>query len=136
MTTAICDISGMLDQTCIAPNEARLLSRLGRSASGFWRGRSAWRAWLLVVLMIATMLLQLWTQHGLNFRNHDFFNAIGRNDAADPWTQALRFIPLAAASICLAILSVWSRMTMQRTWREWLSHRLYGYWLENDNIPG
>jgi vitamin B12/bleomycin/antimicrobial peptide transport system ATP-binding/permease protein len=132
MTTAIRDISGMLDQTYIAPNEARLLFRLGRSASGFWRGRSAWRAWLLVVLMIATMLLQLWTRYGLNFWNRDFFNAIGRNDAADLWTQAQRFVPLAAASIFLAILSVWSRMTMQRTWREWLSHHLYGYWLEND----
>jgi vitamin B12/bleomycin/antimicrobial peptide transport system ATP-binding/permease protein len=132
MTTTIRDISGMLDQTYIAPNEARLLSRFWRSASGFWRGRSAWRGWLLVVLLIATVLLQLWTQYGLNFWNRDFFNAIGRKDAADLWTQALRFVPLAAASIFLTILSVWGRMTMQRIWREWLSNHLYDYWLEND----
>jgi vitamin B12/bleomycin/antimicrobial peptide transport system ATP-binding/permease protein len=132
MTTAIRDILGMLDQTYIAPNEARLLSRFWQSASGFWRGRSAWRGWLLVVLLIATVLLQLWTQYGLNFWNRDFFNAIGRKDAADLWTQALRFVPLAAASIFLTILSVWGRMTMQRTWREWLSNHLYDYWLEND----
>jgi putative ATP-binding cassette transporter len=69
----------------------------------------------------------------LNFWNRDFFNAIGRNDAADLWTQALRFVPLAAASIFLAILSVWGRMTMQRTWREWLSNHLYDYWLDNDH---
>lgn len=123
----------MLDQTYIAPNESRLLSRFWRSASGFWRGRSAWRAWLLIVLLIATVLLQLWTLYGLNFWNRDFFNAIGRNDAADLWTQAVRFVPLAAASIFLAILSVWGRMTLQRTWREWLSNHLYDYWLQNDH---
>ena len=132
----------MLDQTCNAPDEKQLLSRFWQSASGFWRGRSAWRAWLLVVLLIATVLLQLWTQYGLNFWNRDFFNAIGRKDAAELWTQALRFVPLAAASIFLTILSVWSRMTMQRKWREWLSNRLYDYWLENDHyirlrfVPG
>jgi putative ATP-binding cassette transporter len=88
------------------------------------------------------VLLQLWTQYGLNFWNRDFFNAIGRNDAAGLWTQALRFVPLAAASIFLAILSVWGRMTMQRTWREWLSNHLYDYWLEKDRyirlrfVPG
>jgi putative ATP-binding cassette transporter len=47
----------MLDQTYIAPDEQRLLARFWQSASGFWRGRSAWRAWLLVTLLIATVLL-------------------------------------------------------------------------------
>lgn len=123
----------MQDETYISPDEGQLLKRFWQSASGFWRGRSAWRAWLLVVLLIATVLLQLWPLYGLNFWNRDFFNAIARNDAADLWTQALRFVPLAAASIFLAILSVWTRMTMQRTWREWLSNHLYNYWLENDH---
>jgi vitamin B12/bleomycin/antimicrobial peptide transport system ATP-binding/permease protein len=122
----------MPKRTYIAPDERRLLSRFWQSASGFWRGLSAWRAWILVTLLVATVLLQLLTQYGLNFWNRDFFNAIGRRDAADLWTQALRFVPLAAASIFLTILSVWARMTMQRTWREWLSSHLYDYWLEND----
>ena len=43
------------------------------------------------------------------------------------WIQALRFVPLAAASLSLTILSVWGRMTMQRTWREWLSNHLYDF---------
>jgi hypothetical protein len=114
----------MLEQTYIAPDETRLLARFWKSASGFWRGRSARRAWLLVTLLIATVLLQLLTQYGLNFWNRDFFNAIGRKDAADLWIPALRFVPLAAASLFLTILSVWARMTMQHTWRAWLSNHL------------
>ena len=125
--------SEMPDQAYVAPDEGQLLSRFWQSASGFWKGRSAWRAWPLVVLLIATVLLQLWTQYGLNFWNRDFFDAIGRRDAAGLWEQALRFVPLAAASIFLAIVSVWGRMTMQRTWREWLSNHLYDYWLEKDH---
>ena len=47
------------------------------------------------------------------------------------WVQAQRFVPLAAASLALAVISVWGRMTTQRKWREWLSKHLYAYWLEN-----
>ncbi len=115
----------------IAPDQRRLIARFWQSASGFWRGPSAWQAWLLVGLLIATVLLQLLTQYWLNFWNRDFFNAIERKDGVALWVQALNFIPLAGASLALAVLSVWARMTMQRRWREWLSSRLYDYWLQN-----
>ena len=114
----------------LAPDQKHLISRFWQSASGFWRGPSAWRAWLLVALLIATVLLQLLVQYRLNYWNRDFFNAIERKDGAQLWDQALIFMPLAAASLSLAVLSVWSRMTMQRTWRAWLSNHLYDYWLE------
>jgi len=101
-------------KTYLAPDEKRLLSRFWQSASGFWRGSSAWRAWLLVVLLIATALLQLLVQYRLNYWNRDFFNAFERKNGIELWGQALIFIPLAAASLTLAIVSVWGRMTMQR----------------------
>ena len=82
--------------------------------------------------LIATVLLQLLTQYALNFWNRDFFNAIERKDGAELWTQALRFLPLATASLTLTVFSVWARMTMQRSWREWLSNHLYDYWLQDD----
>ena len=94
-------------------------------------GRSAWRAWLLIALMVSVVLLQLFVQYRLNFWNRDFFNAIGRKDGTELWAQALRFLPIATASVVLAVISVWGRMTTQRTWREWLSDHLYDYWLEN-----
>ena len=103
----------------------------GKARPEFWRGRSAWRAWPLVALLIAIVLLQLLVQYSLNFWNRDFFNAIERKDGAELWAQALRFVPLAVANVTLAITSVWGRMTMQRKWRAWLSNHLYDYWLEN-----
>jgi vitamin B12/bleomycin/antimicrobial peptide transport system ATP-binding/permease protein len=118
--------------TYLAPSERRLLARFWQSARGFWGGASAGWAWLLTVLLIATVLLQLLTQYSLNFWNRDFFNAVERKDGAALLTQALRFMPLAAASLALAVFSVWGRMTLQRKWRAWLSDGLYHYWLEND----
>jgi putative ATP-binding cassette transporter len=120
-------------ETYLAPDEKHLISRFWQSAAGFWRGPLAWRAWLLVAVLITTVLLQLLVQYWLNFWNRDFFNAIERRDAAELWVQALRFVPLVAASLTLAIVSIWGRMTMQRKWREWLSNHLYDYWLENSH---
>ena len=122
----------MNSDSYIVPSEQRLLSRFWQSARGFWSGASARWAWLLTLLLIATVLLQLLTQYSLNFWNRDFFNAVERRDGADLLRQTLRFLPLAAASLALAVFSVWGRMTLQRKWRAWLSNRLYDYWLERD----
>jgi putative ATP-binding cassette transporter len=126
----------MLTRTSFVPGEKQLLGRFWQSASGYWRGPTGWIAWLLVVALIINVILQLLTQYGLNFWNRDFFNAVGRKDQAELLSQALRFLPLAAASIALTVFSVWARMTLQRSWREWLSNRLYGDWLTDDAAPG
>ncbi|WP_291859041.1 SbmA/BacA-like family transporter [Bradyrhizobium sp.] len=123
----------MSNDSYMAPSEERLLSRFWQAARDFWSGASARWAWLLTMLLIATVLLQLLTQYLLNFWNRDFFNAVERKDGAELLTQAWRFLPLASASLALAVFSVWGRMTLQRKWREWLSNRLYEYWLERDH---
>jgi putative ATP-binding cassette transporter len=122
----------MLRRTRDAPTEKQLLARFWRSASGFWSGRMAGLAWILIAVLIATVILQLLTQYELNFWNRDFFDAIGRRDREGLGTQALRFVPLAAASLTLMVVQVWARMTTQITWREWLSNHLYDYWLKDD----
>ena len=125
-------IGSMLKPTYLAPGERELLRRFWKAASGFWKGGRAWKAWLVSAALIATVLLQLLTQYKINFWNRDFFDAVGRRDEAKLWSEAARFLPLAAASLSLAVFSVWGRMTMQRDWREWLSNQLYDYWLTDD----
>jgi vitamin B12/bleomycin/antimicrobial peptide transport system ATP-binding/permease protein len=118
----------MLEETYRAPGQKYLISRFWQSASGFWRGSSAW---VLIALLVVTVVLQLVVQYWLNFWNRDFFNALEQKDGTALLAQALLFLPLAAASTVLTILSVWGRMTVQRKWREWLSKHLVDYWLTN-----
>jgi putative ATP-binding cassette transporter len=101
-----------------------------------WFSSPASFAWFLVVVLVANVILQLLTQYALNFWNRDFFDAIVRRDQPELWAQTLRFIPLAAASLALSVLSVWARMTLQRTWREWLSNHLYDLWLKDGRLAG
>ena len=72
----------MLNRTHFARGEKQLLRRFWQSAGGFWRGPSAWKAWLLVIGLVANVLLALLTQYWLNFWNRDFFNAVGSKDEA------------------------------------------------------
>ena len=123
----------MLRKPYLAPDEKRLLSRFWQSASGFWRGPAAWRAWLLIALLIVTVVLQLLTQYRVNLWSRDFFNALARKDSTELWRQALLLVPIAATSLTLALVSVWGRMTMQRNWREWVTNHLYDYWLGKDH---
>src|SRR5271165_3560495 len=107
-------------------------SRFWESASGFWRGLRAWRAWLLCGLLVAVVVLQLYVQFRLNYWNRDFFDALEGRDPGRLRMQALLLIPLCAASVALAIASVWGRMTIQLKWREWLTEHLIAYWVDNN----
>jgi len=106
--------------------------RFWENASGLWRGLSAWRIWLLCASLVAVVALQLYVQFRLNYWNRDFFDALDSRDPQRLRAQAILLIPLCVASIALAAMSVWGRMTMQRKWREWLTNSLIDYWVDND----
>lgn len=107
----------------------QLLWRFWRTASGYWRGSSSWRAWSLCLLLIAIVVGQLLTQYWLNFWNRDFFNALERKDSGALAATMLQFFPLIGLSIALAVWSVWGRMTTQRQWRRYVTIQLINSWL-------
>jgi len=90
----------------------------------------------LTAALLAIAISQLTVQYRLNYWNRDFFNALGRRDAAGLWQQALLFAPLAFLSIALSVASVWGRMTTQRKWREWLTKHFLALWLRDDHYRG
>lgn len=106
-----------------------LFSRFWQSASGFWRNSPS--VWALVTLLVTIVLLGLLVQYRMNTWTRDLFDALERKDGPEIWQQALVFAPLVAASTTLAIFGVWSRMTVQRKWRDWLSQNLIAFWLAN-----
>jgi ABC-type uncharacterized transport system fused permease/ATPase subunit len=91
---------------------------------------------------VVIAVLQLAVQYRLNYWNRDFFNALARHDGATLWRQVAVFAPLAIMSVGLSVISVWTRMTTQRKWRQWLTTDILGDWLADDHyreleaVPG
>jgi putative ATP-binding cassette transporter len=114
-------------------SDRALLSRFLRSARGFWRGKSAMIAWPLTVSLVVIAVFQLAVQYRLNYWNRDFFNALASRDSNTLWRQVFVFAPLAMASVALSVISVWTRMTTQRKWRQWLTSDTLCFWLADEH---
>ena len=99
-------------------------------------------AWPLTVGLVVIAVLQLAVQYRLNYWNCDFFNALARRDGDTLWRQVAVFAPFAIMSVGLSVISVWTRMTTQRKWRQWLTTDILGDWLADDHyrkleaVPG
>ena len=114
-------------------NHKELTERVWRLALLIWRDRKGWVI-RLGTFLITIVLLQLLVQVMLNLWNRNFFDALERRDADAIWYQARMFVLLAAFSMLLAATSVWGRMRAQRGWREALTRRVVGRWLQNDRF--
>ncbi|MHB1217136.1 MAG: SbmA/BacA-like family transporter [Alphaproteobacteria bacterium] len=112
--------------------EAGAFRRFWRAASGFWRGPSRGKAWGLIVLLVAIVLLELAVKYRINFWYRDFFDALERKDGGTLWRQGLLFVPLILSSVAIAVTGVWGRMTTEREWRRWLTMNLIDSWLKDD----
>jgi putative ATP-binding cassette transporter len=107
-----------------------LVRRFWRTALGFWTGEQRGIAWLMTVSLVVLVVLQLLVQYRLNVWNRELFDALEKKDAATVLFQSGVFVPLAAASIAIAVIVVWARMRTQRRWRAWLMEEVGDRWLD------
>src|SRR5437868_4833420 len=130
-----------LDETIVSLDPAQgltskerrrlLLRRFRQSAVGFWYGHSARRAWLISAATLTVILLALAASYAMNLWNREIFDALENRNGGRVLRLSLLYFPLLAASVSLAITLVYARMTLQRRWREWLTHHLLDRWLAN-----
>jgi len=106
-----------------------LVRRYWLAAKGFWSGDARLKAWLLTSGLIVLILTQIGIQFRLNLWTRDVFNAVELKDSAALLHQAFLLLPLTALTVGLAVVAVYGRMTMQRTWRRWLTDHLIGRWV-------
>ena len=118
-----------------APSGTRhLITRFWCCSRGFWFQARPYRAWILTAAVIAGVIVQLALQYRLNYWSREFFDAFGRKDGIALQHQAWLFLLLAGASIASVVMALWSRMTIQRHWRAWLTRYLMSRWLINDHF--
>ena len=98
-------------------------------AAGYWRGKSAFKAWMLTLLVIGCLLAQITTQLGINAWNRVFFDALERRDVIAVY-DAIWWLPLLIVSSAGAVTAlVVTRMRLQTRWRAWLTARMAGWWI-------
>jgi putative ATP-binding cassette transporter len=108
-----------------------LLRRFWHSAVGFWKRRGDRLAWLLSLGLLLLVVLTVGAQYGVNLWNRTIFDALEKRDSATVLYMAAIFVPLAATSIGLGVLGVYTRMTLQRRWRAWVSQHVLDRWIRN-----
>ena len=119
----------MVDHVHLPPPRRALAQRFWKAARGYWTEETRLSAWMLTVGLLTLAVIQLAVQYRLNVWNRDLFNAIERKDGQDIFSQAVVFLPLAMATVVLAVIAVFGRMKMQREWRAWMTDRIVGRWL-------
>lgn len=97
----------------------------------FWRSKTRKIAILLTLGLVASVLLNIALQYGINRWNRYFFDAIGAKDVENVSTAVGIFIVLALIAIGAMAGQVFLRMSMQAHWRRWLTTYLAGEWLRD-----
>lgn len=97
----------------------------------FWTGETRRRAWILTGLVALCIALQLGAQLSVNEWNRKFFDALeSRNVESLSWATLLlpALVAFSGAAVSGALVA---RMTLQMRWREWLTEKLAGWWLDD-----
>ncbi len=108
--------------------------RFVRYAGGYWTG-STWRqALVLTAGLAASLLLSTFVTVQLNQWNRLFFDALERRDGASVKQAVLVFFVIIASMAAIGVCIVYTRMTLQVRWRQWLVERLIGQWLADQKF--
>ena len=112
----------------VRPNRLVLAWRL---AAPFWRTRESRPALALLVGVVGLTLGTVWLNVQFNSWNSAFYNSLQGKDAAAFGHQLLIFSGLATAFIVAAVYRLYLNQLLQMRWREWMTARLLGRWLES-----
>ncbi len=122
-------------QPAAAPVETRISHwRFLQYALGFWRGDDKRIAWTWTLLAIGLILVTLAISIGLNHWNRLFFDSLEKRQGGQLLPLLGAFVFLIAAGAACAGLMVRCRMSLQVTWRAWLTRQLTGKWLDEQRF--
>jgi vitamin B12/bleomycin/antimicrobial peptide transport system ATP-binding/permease protein len=106
-----------------------LLSRFWQTARAFWSGQRRAVAWGLTVGLLLVVLLNIAASFGMNLWNRAMFDALQNKNSQTVLFLSLLYFVLLAASVGVNVAQVYGRMTLQRTWRRWLTDTMIDRWL-------
>src|SRR5262249_20418079 len=106
-----------------------LLSRFWQAARGFWSGHRRTVAWSLTGGLLLGVLLNIAASYGMNLWHRPLFDALQNKNGQPVLFLSFVYFVLLAASVGVNVAQVYGRMTLQRTWRRWLTASIIDRWL-------
>jgi putative ATP-binding cassette transporter len=122
---------GEADEEAARLRRRYLLRRFWHTALRFWTTPGRHVAWLLSAALLVIILLNLAAAYAMNLWNRGIFDALEKKDAGTVLSLSLIYFVILAASVCVSIALVYTRMTIQRRWRKWLTDTLTDRWLKH-----
>lgn len=95
----------------------------------FWVSEEKWKAWALLLSIIALNLGMVYINVRLNSWNRDMYDVLQSRDYAQFKALLWQFSWLAFIFVAIAIYSVYLKQALQIRWRYWMSQRYLGRWL-------
>jgi vitamin B12/bleomycin/antimicrobial peptide transport system ATP-binding/permease protein len=106
-----------------------LLRIFWQTARGFWSGQRRVVAWSLTGGLLLVVLLNIAASYGMNRWSRAMFDALQNKNSQAALFLSLLYFALLAASVGVNVVQVYGRMTLQRTWRRWLTDTIIDRWL-------
>jgi putative ATP-binding cassette transporter len=108
---------------------SHFLGKVWNLSAPYWRSEEKWRAWLLLIAVLALMLGTVYLDVLFNMWNREFYNALEQKDYA-AFTRLLgQFALLAAIFILASIYRVYFTQMLEMRWRAWLTREYVDDWL-------
>jgi putative ATP-binding cassette transporter len=109
------------------------LAIVWRIAAPYFRSEDKWPGRILLAAVILIELSLVAIDVLLNQWNNRFYNALQDRDWSAFVQEALIFCGLAAAFVVLAVYQLYLNQWLQIRWRQWLTKRYLGEWLDDAN---
>jgi len=106
-----------------------LLRRFWQSARRFWGERRRAVAWALSGALLVVVLLNIAASYGMNLWSRAIFDALQNKNSHTVLLLSFVYFALLAASVGVNVVQVYARMSLQRTWRRWLTDSIVDRWL-------
>jgi putative ATP-binding cassette transporter len=110
------------------------LAQVARLSLPYFRSEDRWAGRSLLGAILAIELAQVGIAVLLNSWNARFYDALQHKNASAFGYELIVFSALAGSFILLAVYQLYLSQGLQIRWRQWMTNRLLGSWL-NDSTP-
>ncbi|CAM3971268.1 ABC transporter ATP-binding protein/permease [Vibrio neonatus] len=111
-----------------------ILKQFYAIAKPYWSSKASLMSWLLFAATVALSLLLVQVMVKLNVWNKEFFDALAALDGPLIYDLLLKFIGFVAIIVVMKVYAKWLQQWVEIRWRTWLTERLVGRWLSNQNF--